>query len=118
MNGRAIGCIVIGAAAFLVVAVAGIWVSLGSGTPVGCSPGRRWLEDRYVAGGSPAASPGFPAGAAEGEPVLIGRTLVGVATRDVYAPRGSQPLPSAGNRPAALSVACGDGSFQAYEASR
>jgi hypothetical protein len=116
VNARAIGCIGLGALVFLLVAVAGIWVSLGSGTPVGCAEVLRWTEDRYVAVGSPLPSPGFTdVGTDAGEPVHIGSTLVGIATRDVYAPPGSRPLPSAGNRPPAMAVACGDGTFQTYE---
>lgn len=117
MNLRAVGCAVAGVAAFLAVAVAGIWASLGSGTPVGCADALRWIEDRYVAVGPPRTSPGFAGtDAPAGTPVLLGSTLVGVATRDVYGPPGSRPLPSAHDRPDAISVACGDGTFQTYEA--
>lgn len=112
MSWRGIGCLVFAFGTFVVVAIIGIWVSLGAGTPVGCTDGLRWLDDRYIAVGTPAASPNLPG---QGEPVLIGRTLVGVATRDVYAPAGSELLPSAGNRPDAMAVACGDGTFQTYE---
>lgn len=119
MNGRAIGCIVLGLGAFVVVAIAGIWVSIGQGSPIGCAGVLRWQDDRYAAIGTPAPSPVFrdPA-AAQGDPVLIGSTLVGIATREVYAPHGSAPLPSAGNRPSTISLACGDATFQTYELSR
>lgn len=115
MNWRGIGCLAAVLGTFVVVALIGIWVSVGGGTPVGCATALRWIDDRYVAAGTPAASPALPG---EGEPVLIGSTLVGVATREVYAPAGSEPLPSAGNRPEVMAVACGDGTFQTYELSR
>lgn len=112
MSWRGIGCLAVAFGGFLIIAIIGIWVSLGAGTPVGCASGLRWIDDRYVATGTSAASPDLPGG---GEPVLIGSTLVGVATREVYAPAGTEPLPSAGNRPEAISLACGDGTFQTYE---
>jgi hypothetical protein len=111
---RGIGCLAAGFGTFIVVAVFGIWISLGTASGPGCSDALRWQDDRYLAVGSPAASPTLDGA---GEPVLIGRTLVGIATRDVYAPAGSEPLPSAGSRPGVMAVACGDGTFQTYEAS-
>jgi hypothetical protein len=115
MNWRAIGCLAVGFGTFIAVAVIGIWISLGTAGDAGCSDALRWQDDRYVAVGAPAPSPALDG---PGEPVLIGRTLVGIATRDVYAPAGSQPLPSAGSRPSVMSVACGDGTFQTYEVSK
>lgn len=114
MSWRGIGCLALGFGTFIVIAVLGIWVSLGTADAPGCTDSLRWEADRYLATGTPAASPALDG---ESEPVLIGRTLVGIATRDVYAPPGSEPLPSAGNRPAMMAVACGDGTFQTYEVS-
>jgi hypothetical protein len=115
VNWRGIGCLAAGLGLFVIVALVGIWVAFGNAAPSGCAPALRWIDDRYAAVGTPAPSPDLPG---PGEPVLIGSTLVGVNTRDAYAPAGSEPLPSAGNRPTIMAVACGDGTFQTYELDR
>ena len=114
MSWRGIGCLALGFGTFIAIAAIGIWVSLGAAEKPGCTGSLRWEDDRYLAVGSPTASPALDGA---GAPVLIGRTLVGIATRDVYAPAGSEPLPSAGSRPGVMAVACGDGTFQTYEVS-
>ena len=114
MSWRGIGCLAVGFGTFIAIAIIGIWVSLGTADAPGCTDSLRWEDDRYVAAGTPAPSPALDGA---GDPVLIGRTLVGIATRDVYAPAGSEPLPSAGDRPGVMAVACGDGTFQTYELS-
>jgi len=62
---RGIGCLAVAFGGFVIIAVIGIWVSLGAGTPVGCAPGLRWIDDRYVASGTPAPSPDLPGGGVE-----------------------------------------------------
>lgn len=115
MTWRGIGCLAAVLGTFVVIALIGIWISLSAAAPVGCTPALRWIEDRYIAVGTPAPSPALPG---EGTPVLIGSNIAGLTSREAYAPAGSEPLPSAGNRPQVMAVACGDGTYQTYELSR
>ena len=46
----------------------------------------------------------------DGEPVLLGSTLVGALSREVYGPEGS----TAADRPDEIALACGDETFQSY----
>jgi hypothetical protein len=107
MNWRAIGCAVFAAAVFVGL---GIWsLQMALGKP-GCPPALQWGDRVYVAAGRATAEPV----AGDGEPVLLGTTLVGPLSRDVYGPPGSAPSHLAGDRPETIALECGDGTFVTY----
>lgn len=107
MNWRIVGCAVLAVTAFVGLGLASLWLVT---EPAGCPEGLQWADRTYAADGSPAPEPSL----AEGTPVRIGSTFIGMTTRDVYAPPGSEPTASAATRPDVLVLDCGDGSFRAY----
>jgi len=107
MNVRAVGCIVVGAVVFILIGIAGL--NLAS-SRVGCPTGIRWIELTYEPAGTPGPSPV----AGEGTPVKLGSTFIGLATRGVYGPAGSEPSASGAPRPAVIALDCGDGTYQTY----
>jgi hypothetical protein len=107
MNLRAVGCLVVGVAAFVAL---GVWgLSLALRDAEGCPPSLQWADRSYVSQGTPAPSPdvGGPA-------VDIGSTLMGPVSRRAYGPPGSSPSTDAADRPALISLECGDGTYQTY----
>lgn len=107
MNWRIVGCGLLAVTAFVGIGLAGLWLVTA---PAGCPEGLQWADRTYVADSSPAPEPSL----AEGAPVWIGTTFIGMTTRDVYGPPGSEPTASAAIRPDAIVLDCADGSFQAY----
>ncbi len=110
MNVRAIGCIVVGAVIFILIGLAGL--NLAS-SRVGCPSGIGWLDRTYEPAGTPASSPV----AGDGTPVKLGSTFIGLATRSVYGPAGTDPSASGSTRPDVIALDCGDGTFQTYRSS-
>ena len=51
---------------------------------------------------------------AEGSPVEIGSTFIGLTTRKVWGPPGSAPSASAADRPDRIVLDCDNGTVQAY----
>jgi hypothetical protein len=108
MNLRAVGCAVIGVAAFVGL---GLWgLSLAFQDASGCPPTLQWADRAYVGAGTPAPSPDL----GSGEPVYIGSTFMGPLTRRAYGPAGSSPSTDAAARPERIALECGDGTFQTY----
>lgn len=108
MNWRAAGCLVVGAALFVGIGLLGLWRVTSQ---TGCFDQLHTADGVYQAAGTPAPSPVL----AGGEPAVeIGSTLVGLATRRVYAPQGTNPDDPSEPRPSEVAVECGDGTFQAY----
>ena len=107
MNRRALGCGIAAAAVFVGIGLLGLWLVTA---PPGCPDRLQWEDRAYAAKGGPAPEPSLP----EGEPVRIGTTFIGMTTRDVYGPPGSEPLASQAVRPEVIVLACGDGTFRAY----
>jgi hypothetical protein len=108
MNLRAVGCAVVGVAAFVGL---GVWgLSLAFRDAEGCPATLQWAERRYAAVGTPAPSPDL----GPGEAVYIGSTFMGPITRRTYGPPGSSPSTDAADRPASIALECGDGTYQAY----
>ena len=60
----------------------------------------------------PRPDPSF----AEGSPVEIGSTFIGLTTRKVWGPPGGDPSPAAGDRPATIYLDCDDGSVRLFAA--
>lgn len=110
MNWRAIGCGTLAIAVFLAIGLLGM--SMAFNRLDGC-PGRlQWGDRAYLPAGSPAAVPSF----AQGSPVEIGSTFIGLTTRRVWGPPGSRPSTSAADRPVRIFLDCDNGSVQNYEA--
>lgn len=109
MNRRAAGCLIVGVGGFLAIGLLGL--SLALNRPGGCPARLQWAERVYEPAGTPAPSPAF---SAVGEPVELGSTLLGLASRRVYGPPGSTPSTRAADRPDEISLECGDGTYQSY----
>jgi hypothetical protein len=108
VNWRAIGCGVAAAATFVAIGLLGM--SLAFSRFDGCPPQLQWADRTYTPVGEALSSPTFD----EGEPVEIGSTFIGLTTRRVYGPPGSEPNPSAADRPTEIVLECGDGGFQPF----
>lgn len=108
MNLRALGCLVVGVAAFVGLGLYGL--SLAFRDAAGCPPTLQWSERTYAAEGTPAPSPAL----GTGEAAYIGSTFMGPITRRVYGPPGSSPSTEAADRPDRIALDCADGTFQAY----
>jgi hypothetical protein len=111
VNVRAVGCIVVGALVFILIGIAGL--NLAS-SRAGCPASIGWLELSYEPAGSPGPSPV----AGEGTPVKLGSTFIGLATRSVYGPAGTDPSASGSARPDVIALDCGDGTFQTYRVTK
>jgi len=107
VNGRAIGCIALGAIVFVLIGIAGINVA---SSRVGCPDRLQWGDRFYAPTGTPAPSP--ETGSA-GTPVKLGSTFVGLTTRSIYGPPGSSSSDSS-VRPDQIAMDCGNGMFQSY----
>lgn len=108
MNRRAIGCGALAIVVFLAIGLYGM--SLAFNRLEGCPSRLQWGDRGYLPDGSPAAEPSF----AEGPPVEIGSTFIGLTTRKVWGPPGSAPSRAAADRPDRIVLDCDDGSVQAY----
>lgn len=104
MNRRAIGC---GALAIVVFLAVGLWgMSKAFDRIQGCPDRLQWGDRVYLPAGSARPQPSFAAGS----PVEIGSTFIGLTTRKVWGPPGSEPSSSAGDRPGLIYLDCDDGS--------
>lgn len=108
MNWRAIGCGGLAIVAFLAIGLLGM--SMAFSHLEGCPDRLQWGDRAYLPAGTSAAEPSF----AEGSPVEIGSTFIGLTTRRVWGPPGSAPSASASSRPDRIFLDCDDGSVQAY----
>lgn len=108
MNWRAIGCGLLAAVVFVAIGLYGM--SLAFSRIDGCPTLLQWGDRTYLPVGKAAASPSF----AEGSPVEIGSTFIGLTTRRVWGPPGSSPSPLAADRPDSIILDCSDGTVQAY----
>ncbi|HLE88758.1 MAG TPA: hypothetical protein VI733_01730 [Candidatus Limnocylindria bacterium] len=108
MNWRAVGCGTLAIVVFLAVGLYGM--SLAFNRLDGCPERLQWGDRGYLPDGAPAAEPSF----AEGSPVEIGSTFIGLTTRQVWGPPGSAPSDVAADRPDRIVLDCDDGTVQAY----
>lgn len=103
MNWRAIGCGTLAIAVFLAI---GLWgMSKAFDRLDGCPNRLQWGDRVYLSAESPRPEPSF----AEGSPVEIGSTFIGLTTRQVWGPPGSAPSESAADRPDRIYLDCDDG---------
>lgn len=107
MNGRAIGCIALGAIVFVLIGIAGINVA---SSRIGCPDRLQWGDRFYGPTGTPAPSPETGGGST---PVKLGSTFIGLTTRSIYGPPGSSSSGLAA-RPELIAMDCGNGMFQTY----
>jgi hypothetical protein len=107
VNGRAIGCIALGAIVFVLIGIAGINVA---SSRIGCPNRLQWGDRFYAPIGTPAPSPNVGDGDA---PVKLGSTFIGLTTRAIYGPTSPGSASSA-PQPGAIAMDCGDGRFQTY----
>jgi hypothetical protein len=103
VNWRAIGC---GTLAIAVLLAIGLWgMSKAFDRLEGCPNRLQWGDRAYLPAASPRPEPSF----AEGSPVEIGSTFIGLTTRQVWGPPGSAPSESAAARPDRIYLECDDG---------
>ena len=112
MNWRALGCGTLAAVVFVGLGL--LAMSMAFTRFDGCPTRLQWGDRGYEPAASPIASPSFAAG---GKPVEIGSTLIGLTTRQVWGPPGSDAPESANVRPERIILDCADGSFQEYRGS-
>ncbi|HET8537330.1 MAG TPA: hypothetical protein VFL73_09140 [Solirubrobacteraceae bacterium] len=108
MNWRAAGCLVVGSVLFVAIGLFGLSLATSR---VGCFDELRTGDGAYRGSGAVVASPALPGG---GQAVKIGSTLVGLASRAVYGPAGTDVNDPSAPRPAEIAVECGDGTYQGY----
>jgi hypothetical protein len=108
VNGRAIGCIALGAIVFILIGIAGINVA---SSRIGCPDRLQWGDRFYAPTGTPAPSP--ETGGAT-TPVKLGSTFIGLTTRSIYGPSTSPSSTSPAARSDLIAMDCGDGRFQTY----
>ncbi len=110
MNWRAVGCGTLAIVAFVAL---GLWgMSKAFDRVEGCPNRLQWDEVGYLPAGSPLPEPSF----ADGSPVEIGSTFIGLTTRNVWGPPGSTPSASAGDRPTRIYLDCDDGTVRLFAA--
>jgi hypothetical protein len=108
LNWRAAGCLVIGSVVFIGVGLLGLSLATSH---VGCFNELQTSDGVYRASGSVTSAPALAGG---GEPLEIGTTLVGLSTRRVYGPPGTDVNDVNAPRPPEISIECGDGTYQGY----
>lgn len=110
MNWRAIGCGTLAAAVFVIVGIMGIW---RAGAPAECPSVLPYEPSSYRPAGDPADGPRLEG--VDDELELAGTTSFGLASWEVWVEPGRVP-PSAGDPlPQRIVLACGDGTYQAYQ---
>ncbi|MEX2137414.1 MAG: hypothetical protein WEB29_10775 [Chloroflexota bacterium] len=110
MNWRALGCGTLAIVLFLAVALWGM--SKAFDRLEGCPARLQWGDRVYLSSGSPRPEPIF----AEGSPIELGSTFIGLTTRRVWGPPGSAPSQSATDRPSRIFLDCDDGSVLLFAA--
>jgi hypothetical protein len=109
VNWRALGCGLLAAVVFVAVGIFGISRAL---TPAECPDQLPYQPSAYRPVGEPMSSPALDGG---GELVRAGSTSFGLAAWDVWVPEGEVPQASGAALPEHIVLACGDGSYQAYQ---
>ena len=110
MNWLAVGCGTLAIVVFVAVGLYGM--SLAFSRLDGCPDRLQWGDRSYLPDGSPAAEPSF----AQGSPVELGSTFIGLTTRRLWGPPGSSRSEAAADRPDRIVLDCDNGTVQAYRA--
>ena len=110
MNLRAIGCGTLAAAVFVGIGILGI---LRAGAPAECPEVLPYQPAAYQSVGTPAPEPALEG--IDGPLQPAGSTSFGLARWEVYVEPGFVPESSGEPLPQRIVLACGDGSFQAFQ---
>lgn len=110
MTWRAIGCGGMAAAVFVIV---GIFAIIRAGAPAECPPSLPYSPAPYHPAGEPTDEPRLPGSDAELEP--SGSFGFGFARWDLWLEPGGAPTASGELLPPRIVLACGDGTFRAYQ---
>jgi hypothetical protein len=110
VNRRAVGCGTIGAVAFVLIGLVGLW---RAGGPAECPTLLPYEPTAYRPAGDPTDEPRLEG---VGEPLeLAGTTSFGLASWDVWVEPGRVPATGRDPLPQRIVLACGDGTYQAYQ---
>ena len=110
MNLRAIGCGTLAAAVFVGIGILGI---LRAGAPAECPEVLPYQPAAYQPVGTAASEPALEG--IDGPLQPAGSTSFGLARWEVYVEPGFVPEASGEPLPQRIVLACGDGSFQAFQ---
>lgn len=110
MNWRAVGCGTLGAAAFVALAVVGIW---RAGDPGECPATLPYEPASYRPAGEPTDEPTLEG--IDGDLERSGTISFGLASWEVWVEPGRAPTASGERLPQRIVLACGDGTYQAYQ---
>lgn len=110
MNWRVLGCGVVGVVAFVGVGLLGLSMATSR---IGCPDRLQWASVAYLPDGAATRSPVIADDAGR-PPVRIGSTLIGLASRSVYGPAGTDISDASAPRPTRIAMDCGDGTYQSY----
>lgn len=114
MNLRAIGCIVVGSLIFIGIGLLGLSMAV---TRAGCPDRLQWADVAYLPDRGPTSSPQISSDPNQ-DPIEIGSTFIGLTTRKVYGPPGTDPTDANAARPTQIVLECGDGTYQTYAEQR
>jgi hypothetical protein len=110
VNRRAIGCGALAAAVFVLLGAFAIW---RAGAPPGCPPTLPYEPASYQPAGDPTDDP-ILAGI-EDPLERSGNVSFGLARWEVWVEPGRAPAASGDLLPQRIVLACGDGTYQAYQ---
>lgn len=105
-----LGCGVIGIGAFVAIGVLGLSMATSR---IGCPDRLQWASVAYLPDRAATHSPTIEDGSGRA-PVKIGSTLIGLASRGVYGPAGTDVSDTSAPRPTQIAMECGDGTYQTY----
>ncbi len=110
MNWRAIGCGTLGAGAFVILGVIGIW---RAGAPDECPSLLPYEPSAYRPAGDPSDEPRLEG--VDGSLELAGTTSFGLASWEVWVEPGRVPPTAQDPLPPRIVLDCRDGTYQAYQ---
>ncbi len=110
MNWRIVGCGVVGIGAFVAIGLLGLSMATSR---IGCPDRLQWASVAYVPDRAATHSPSIEDGSSQ-PPVKIGSTLIGLASRGVYGPAGTDVSDASAPQPSRIAMECGDGTYQTY----
>lgn len=110
MNRRALGCGTLAVGVFVVLTIVGLW---RAGTPAECPTTLPYQPASYQPVGEPTDEPML---SGIDEPLQRSGTIsFGLANWEVWVEPGRAPTASGEPLPQRIVLACGDGTFQAYQ---
>jgi hypothetical protein len=110
VNWRAIGCGTLAAGAFILIGLVGVW---RAGAPAECPDLLPYEPSAYRPAGEPMDAPRLEG--IDADLTLAGSTSFGLATWEVWVAPDRVPTRAEDPLPQRIVLACGDGTFQAYQ---